>query len=112
MKLKMYAIKDIKAGKFASPFYAPNDELAKRMLHNTVNTEEDNNFLNKYAEDYQMFRLGTYSEEDGTIESEVEFLCNASEFKKTKWKWADEKKEPLIEKAEKELKGEFNGEDK
>lgn len=109
MKLKIYAIKDIKAKKFCAPYYAPNDELSKRMLHNTVNTEAEDNFLNKYTEDYQLFRLGEFEEETGEIKSDVEFLVNAIEYKKTEWKW-DEKKVNV--KELKEAKGEFeNGED-
>lgn len=82
MKVNLYSIKDTKLGKFCQPFTAPNDEIAKRMLASTMLDKSDTNAMYNFAEDYQLFKLGNYDEETGTLETENTFLANATEFKK------------------------------
>lgn len=80
MKIELYCVKDIKLGKFAQPFSAPNKEIAKRMLMSTVNAK--GNQINEFPEDFQMFKLGEYDEDTGELTSGVEFVINAIELKK------------------------------
>lgn len=81
MKINLYSVKDTKLGKFAQPFCAPNDDIAKRMLTSTISA--GNNNIAEFPEDFQLFKLGKYEEETGTLESEVEFLANATELKRS-----------------------------
>ncbi len=82
MKLNVYAIKDIKLGKFAQPIIANNDEIMKRMLTAAVNSEEIT-ALREFPEDFDLYKIGEYSEETGKITSKVEFITNAAMTKKS-----------------------------
>lgn len=79
MKVNIYSIKDTKLGKFAQPFNAPNDAIAKRMLNSTIKAGGNN--IADYPEDFQLFKLGQYDEETGELTTENKFIANATEFK-------------------------------
>lgn len=81
MRLDIMAIKDVKMGKMCQPFFTQNVEVAKRMVKSTISIDKENNNLYKYPEDFQLFKLGTFNEEEGTIESKVEFITNITELK-------------------------------
>lgn len=82
LKPGLYSLKDVKLGKFAQPFVAPNDELAKRCLAGAM--LDDKNAICQFAEDFQLFKLGNYDEKTGELISNVVFLANAIEFKNVK----------------------------
>ena len=65
---KMYAVYDEKAGAFLPPFFLHSDGLAVRSFTEAVN--DNTHQFNKHAEDFTLFRLGTFSDDDGTIVSE------------------------------------------
>lgn len=75
-----YSLKDIKLGKFGIPFVAPNDDIAKRMLAETMLAGDTT--ISKYPEDFQLFKLGEYDEITGELENDFNFIANATEFKK------------------------------
>lgn len=79
---KLYSLKDTKLGKFGMPFVAPNDEIAKRMLHSTVNAGETT--VAEYPEDFQLYLLGSYNDDTGELTSELKFIANATEFSNKK----------------------------
>ena len=80
MLIKLYSIKDTKLGKYAQPFSAPNDEIAKRMLTSTIRAGGNN--IADYPEDFQLYKLGQYDEDTGDLQTDNKFLANATEFKK------------------------------
>ena len=80
LKPGLYSLKDVKLGKFAQPFVAPNVEIAKRTLAATM--LDKNNPIYNFAEDFQLYKLGNYDEKTGELVSGVEFIANAIEFKK------------------------------
>lgn len=82
MEINLYAIKDCKMGKFNNPFTAENNDVAKRMLATTMLNKSIENGIYQFAEDYQLFKIGAYDNDTGELKTEVEFVANATEFKK------------------------------
>ena len=80
MKLKVYSIKDTKIG-FKTPFYTFNDQVAIRMMANTVKDEKNTNEINLNPEDHQLWYLGEFDDANGELTSEVKFVANAIDFK-------------------------------
>lgn len=78
MKNNLYSMKDTKMGKFAMPFVAPNDEIAKRTLASTI--KQGGSTISEFPEDFQLFRLGNYDEDTGDLTTDNEFIANATEF--------------------------------
>jgi len=65
MNVGIYAIYDSKAEAFLQPFFSQTTGTAIRAFKQAANTPE-NNFY-EYAEDYTMFHLGDFDDQDGTI---------------------------------------------
>jgi len=72
MLKRMYTIYDKKAQFFDNIFYAVNDETAIRMLKNAFNQPEQQQapFIVN-PEDFALFVVGTWNDNDGTITNEV-----------------------------------------
>lgn len=81
MKLNIYSIYDSAAKAYATPFFMQNDGLAIRAFQSNVNSNEENN-ISKYPDQFTLFRVGEYDDENGLITSESpESLGNALTFK-------------------------------
>lgn len=76
----VYAIKDTKSC-FWKPFCQPNDLVARREFDNLVNSS-NNEFMQQNYADMELYKLGTYDDANGAIESNVEFICSGSDVKK------------------------------
>lgn len=63
--LKIYAIRDAKMETFNRPFYMPADGAAIRAFQDECNNKESE--LNKHPEDYALYELGLFNEDDGEI---------------------------------------------
>ena len=63
------------------PFYQANNAVAIRAFTNAVNDEKVNN-INQNADDMELWLLGTFNDETGVIESNVQFLCKANDVKR------------------------------
>ncbi len=63
-RLTIFSIFDSKAQAYLQPFFSNNVETAKREFATAVNGEGQ---FNKYTEDYSMFLLGTFDQDDGTF---------------------------------------------
>lgn len=75
-RLTMFAIYDSKAALYLKPFFSQNTETAIRDFTSAVNTEGQ---FNEFAEDYSVFLLGEFDQEEGTLrlESAPIHVCNA-----------------------------------
>lgn len=62
---KVYAILDTKAGFFGTPFFAVNDSVASRQFVTLGN--DINSMVNKYPDDYQLYSLGEYDDNSGSV---------------------------------------------
>lgn len=64
--LVLYTVFDAKAAAHLQPFWAVNDSVAIRMFE-TACMDETHDF-NRHAEDYQLYRIGTFDQVDGILE--------------------------------------------
>lgn len=84
MVLKVYAVKDVAAGEFMSPFYVQNDAMLKRVVREAVNAEKENVF-NKFVEDKQVYCLGEFDSATGVITSKSpDLIINCIDLKEVK----------------------------
>lgn len=76
MKLGVYAIYDKKAVLYKSPYLSHNEDVAIRMFGNAVNGAESE--LSAYPEDFDLYRLAHFNDEDGTYNNEPSptIICN------------------------------------
>lgn len=65
--MNIYAVYDVKAEAFLRPFFEQADGLAIRAFQQAANDPE--HAFCQYAEDFQLFRIGTWNEHDGTIDT-------------------------------------------
>lgn len=77
---KLYAIRD-QLSTFKAPFIMPNDAVAEREFKAIVNDQKSGLY---YApEYYDLFYIGTFDDEKGTIKPEKnELICNGAAVKK------------------------------
>jgi hypothetical protein len=76
---KIFAIKDLKMN-FGGVFVAPNRAAAIRLFADTVNRQ--GSMLYEHSEDFDLYDIGEFDEDTGTIESKVTFIEHASNLKK------------------------------
>lgn len=79
MKANLYSVRDIKMQKYGMPFVALNDDIAKRTLASTI--KAGGTTISEFPEDFQLYKLGSYDDDTGELETNNEFLANATEFK-------------------------------
>ena len=79
MLIEIYTVHDSATGAFLQPFFAQRDGAALRGFSDLVNQEGHE--FNKHPEGYTLFNIGTYNDENGTIEPrEPKSLGNAVTF--------------------------------
>jgi predicted RecB family nuclease len=79
--MKIYAIHDNKSKTFNTPFFQHTDTHALRAFKAEVNRQHDQNMIYLYPEEFDLFLLGTFNEDDGIIESELTKLTNGTALK-------------------------------
>lgn len=67
MNLKVYTIRDSKAEVFNTPFFQKSHGEAERSFRELINDEKS--MVSKYPEDYDLYYLGQYDDQTGTIEA-------------------------------------------
>lgn len=70
--MKIYSVKDIKAGVFSTPFFQRNDVTAVRAFKNEVNATTQTSLLSSNPEDFELHYLGEFDERKGAIQSAPE----------------------------------------
>ena len=60
--MEIYAVQDIKAATFNTPFFQPTDVHALRAFKAEVNRADNNNMMYLYSEDFALWHIGTYEE--------------------------------------------------
>lgn len=79
MILKAYAIQDIKAGAFVTPFFCPTHGIALRMFSDECQSPKSN--LNRHPDDFKLFCIGSFDDNSGVLSPiQPEFLDNATTF--------------------------------
>jgi len=74
--MNLYAIRDIKADAFASPFHIQNDGMAVRAASDVA--LDTNSLLNKHPSDYEVWFLGSFDESTGIITSSPRHLVGVN----------------------------------
>lgn len=67
MKLQVYSVRDAKGEVFNTPFFQKTHGEAERSFRQLVTDEKS--MVNKYPEDFDLYHLGTYDDQLGTIQS-------------------------------------------
>lgn len=65
MKILTYSVRDSKAERYISPFYAPTRAVAQRMFETAANTPGEN--FNAHSGDFTLFEIGTFDDETGIL---------------------------------------------
>lgn len=66
MQYSIYAVRDLVAGQYHFPFYANNDEHAKRMFSQMLEREES---MARHPEDYACEHLGYWDNTTGEYDT-------------------------------------------
>lgn len=78
-KLIVVSVKDSAVGVFSRPFFVPTVGLAVRSFTDEVNRAAEDNQVYRHPDDYVLFRLGSFDEETGIFENDVQsILCQGS----------------------------------
>ena len=62
--LNVYALKDLKLDQFTTPFFAPSEKHAVRILVNSFGAESQ---LCLYPSDYELWQLASWDEVTGVF---------------------------------------------
>lgn len=82
MKHFIYTIYDVKSEGFNLPIFAKTDQQAIRSFKDICTDPEHP--VCKHAEDYSLFRIGTFNDSSGMVEGEMpECIVTALELKQT-----------------------------
>lgn len=71
MKVKLYAIRDKKAGTYNAPCVFDNDAVAIRAFGDVV-LKSDGNLIASHPSDFQIVALGSFDRESGALVQSVE----------------------------------------
>lgn len=66
---EVFSIYDTKAQMFNLPFFQLNSEIAKRAFLALV--RDPNTSIGQFPADYALFRIGTFTDQDGCLNSET-----------------------------------------
>lgn len=72
MKLGIFAIKDVGAGEFNTPFFQPRVEHAVRIFRTEVNRANDQNLVYLYPKEFELWQVGVFDQDTGQLVKDVE----------------------------------------
>jgi len=68
MKLIIISIRDIVANIYSQPAYTQSKGSALRSFSTEVNRADENNQLYKHPNDFELYALGTFDDEEASFE--------------------------------------------
>ena len=80
MKNELFAIKDVVSNAFGQPFIvgkSPQNALAIRTFEAMMKT---NPYYPDHADDFHLYRIGTYEDTTAEVDRNIEFVISASQF--------------------------------
>lgn len=83
MSLKLvFSVYDSKAEAFLQPIFCATEGIAFRLFSAAVN--DRNHDFHKFAEDYTLFQIGVFDEQDGRLEAlqSLKSVCTAIAIRK------------------------------
>lgn len=69
MIYKIVAIRDRAADTFSTPMFVPSVGIGIRSFSDEVNRAADNNMLYKHPDDYDLYLLGEYNDDQATFDA-------------------------------------------
>jgi len=81
MKRVVVAVFDSATGTFGQPFFVPAEGAAVRSFRDEVNRSAADNSLFMHPEDYTLYALGKYDDEEGTFEGNKAVLVRGKDMK-------------------------------
>lgn len=76
-----YSIKDTKAGAFGIPFFAQNDDLAKRQFMLAIR-QGGAAMMNAFPADFELWKNGIFTDDVGTVNgNQPEYMMNGQDAK-------------------------------
>jgi len=79
--LHVFAIKDIRADEFNTPFFQPTHAHAVRVFKMEVNRQDSQNLINLYPEDFELWYLGEFRQADGNLSPELQLIVKGTQLK-------------------------------
>lgn len=77
MKHAVYSVRDTCVGSFLLPMFFQNNAAAVRALGDAVNRPDKDNNFHQHPEHYQLYRVGDFDDESGSLEPMVpEFIVD------------------------------------
>lgn len=82
MKLSIYSIFDRIVDAYSTPFFAMNDEVAKRTLREVVC--DSTTMIHSNPDDFSLHLIGVFDDQDANIQPNQQpiFICRATELKR------------------------------
>lgn len=78
MKIFAYVLHDITSETHTYPFFASNNQVAKRITQNMV--KQPGSIIYDNPEDFRLYCIGTYDDATALFEHcEKQFICRANE---------------------------------
>lgn len=71
MILVAMSVRDLKAEAFGAPFFVQNIGIATRSFTDEVNREAPDNMYWKHADDFQLFEVGEFDDQTGTMKPSI-----------------------------------------
>jgi hypothetical protein len=68
MKMVIVSILDTAAGAYGRPAFVASEGVAIRQFQDEVNRVNDDNQLYKHPDDFNLFYLGTYDDNSGSMD--------------------------------------------
>lgn len=75
MNMKLYSLKDTKAGNFDRVWPAPNHVVALRTVTPEVNRKDPANMINSNPEDFELYCVGTFDSDTGSVDPELTLIA-------------------------------------
>lgn len=76
------AVWDSAVQSFGQPFFVAAVGAGTRSFTDEVNRQEQGNTLNAHPDDYELYVLGYFNEEDGTFANDKRLVARAKDLKK------------------------------
>lgn len=77
--LKLFSIRDLKAGSYGQPFVMPNRQVAMRTFQTW--TQNPESFFSKFPHDFELFEIGQMDAVTSILTSlsTPDYVCRASD---------------------------------
>lgn len=75
-KKNLYCIKDVKVG-YLGIFEHTNDATAAREFSLMCRSNVEGNMIQRFPQDYELYRVGTFDDKEGSFENSLQYLVSA-----------------------------------